>query len=75
MRYKGLTEKMKGSPCAKCPEKGCGSRHDTCEIYQEWNKERKEALKIRQREMESVSFQIYRIEQFKNEKAGQKAKV
>lgn len=33
------------SPCADCPEKGCGSKHDSCEPYQAWFAERKELLK------------------------------
>lgn len=25
-------------PCKTCPNKGCGPKHDTCELYLEWTK-------------------------------------
>lgn len=30
---------MIDSPCKDCPEKGCGPKHDTCQLYQQWKKE------------------------------------
>ena len=27
---------MRQAPCKTCPDRGCGSRHDTCEKYAEW---------------------------------------
>ena len=33
-------EVMKNAPCKDCPERGCGTKHDTCEAYQEWLAER-----------------------------------
>lgn len=30
---------MKHAPCKTCPDKGCGSRHDSCPAYQEWRAE------------------------------------
>ena len=26
------------APCIDCPEKGCGSKHDTCAKYQDFKK-------------------------------------
>ena len=40
---------MKTAPCITCPDKGCGSRHDTCEKYKEWDGKRKEILKKQNR--------------------------
>lgn len=31
-------------PCKNCPAKGCGSYHDECEKYQEYQKQRMETL-------------------------------
>lgn len=63
---------MNWPPCANCPDKGCGSRHDTCEKYQAWDRERKEMLKKRKKEMESNTFKIERIQKFKSSKWNEK---
>ena len=63
---------MKTAPCITCPDKGCGSRHDTCEKYKEWDGKRKEILKKQKEEIESNSFQIERIRRFKGKKWDEK---
>ena len=45
---------MKQAPCKDCPEKGCGSKHDTCERYQEWDRERKAYLQQKSVECEII---------------------
>ena len=34
-------------PCKDCPDKGCGSKHDTCEPYQAWCRENRKTLERR----------------------------
>lgn len=58
------------SPCNKCPEKGCGLKHDTCEPYQEWSTERQAELKAHKMDSESYAFKVDRIKQFKSKKWG-----
>lgn len=29
-------------PCKDCPDRGCGERHDSCEPFRIWKKERDE---------------------------------
>jgi hypothetical protein len=45
---------MRQAPCKDCPEKGCGSKHDSCQKYQEWDKERKDFLQQKSVECEIV---------------------
>lgn len=59
---------MVSSPCAKCTEKGCGSRNDTCEKYLDWLREREQAQKKQRRDSENYTFQLERIRKFKGEK-------
>lgn len=43
---------MNHPPCKDCPERGCGTKHDTCEKFAEWQKinDRRKA----QREQDAV---------------------
>jgi hypothetical protein len=45
---------MRQAPCKDCPESGCGSKHDTCERYQEWDRERKAYLQWKMGEFEII---------------------
>ena len=63
---------MNWPPCANCPDKGCGSRHDTCEKYKEWIWQRNKVLKKHNEEVEATTFQIERIQRFKSSKWNEK---
>lgn len=56
------------SPCGKCPEKGCGVKHDSCEKYRAWSAEHQKELDANRRDSESYGFKVERIRQFKSEK-------
>ena len=56
------------SPCCKCPEKGCGAKHDTCGPYQEWNEKHQLELKAQRAESEANTFKVERIKRFKADK-------
>lgn len=59
---------MTTSPCATCPDKGCGSRHDTCEKYQKWISDKEAILEKQRKEIEFNTFKIERIQAFKESK-------
>ena len=43
-------------PCKDCPDKGCGSRHDTCESYQAWRRENDKVKARRAADAEKNNF-------------------
>ena len=61
---------MRKPPCTECPEKGCGSKHDSCESYQAWVKEKEEIMNREREEKASITFMFNRIESFKRGKKG-----
>lgn len=51
---------MKQAPCKDCPAKGCGSYHDECEKYIEYQKQRLENLdNIYKEKEQNILFRDY----------------
>lgn len=39
-------------PCKNCPDKGCGTKHDSCELYKLWIKKHNIAKHLNRQEKE-----------------------
>ena len=62
---------MGQAPCKTCPMRGCGSKHDTCRLYQAYRRGREEELRQQKENHEVVSVVI---EACKKEKVRQHKK-
>jgi len=66
---------MRTAPCKDCPEAGCGSKHDTCEKYREWDRERKDFLKWKMSECEIIGGTFDCIRAFKKSHRGKVGEI
>lgn len=58
------------APCKDCPEKGCGKKHDTCEKYQRYVREREEMRRTRKAEVEAANNHYERIRRMTRRRGG-----
>lgn len=61
MKTSGFNKFYSTCPCKDCPRKGCGTYHDQCEQYQEYQRFRAEVNKKKADFNDSESYHIQQI--------------
>ena len=60
------------APCRDCPERGCGAKHDTCEAYQEYVKQREIMREAHRKEVDATKNHYDRIRRMIRSKEGKR---